>query len=394
MDIQRASAVSSMVLIIQLSLFQKLIVEKEQMSLFLNYEDEGHHRGISPLVELNIGFVSEFCLDPMHLVYLGVMRKLLNLWLKGPLSNRISSFDKNEISKSLLNLSKFIPHEICRKPRSLFEVDRYKATEFRTFLLYTGPICLYKLIDENIYKNFLLLSCAIRMLSMQNPLQYIDLAENLILNFVKHFGSIYGNRYLVYNVHSLIHLCDDVRKFGQLEKFSAFVFENFLGSLKKMIRKPNLPLQQVVNRLIEKNSTSLISNNNVPNYPYLKRQHSKGPLVDNISGVQYRELYTKEFCLKLSKANNGIILNCKTVCRVENILSNDNGDIILIYKKYINKKDFFKYPILSSILDIYRVKNLSKNNYSESFQNVFCKCLILPFSNDFSVCIPLVHTFE
>lgn len=63
---------------------------------FLAQSDGDHHRGISPLAKINITntLVSKFVLDPMHLVYLGVMRKLLNLWLKGPLNARRGSHKK------------------------------------------------------------------------------------------------------------------------------------------------------------------------------------------------------------------------------------------------------------------------------------------------------------
>ena len=47
----------------------------------------------------------------------------------------------------------------------------------------------------------------------------------------------------LYNVHKLIHAADDVTIFSPLESFSAFVFENFLGVLKILLRKKWQPLQ-------------------------------------------------------------------------------------------------------------------------------------------------------
>ena len=44
-----------------------------------------HQRSASPLNYLGIGLVTSFVLDYMHLVCLGAMRKLIFLWLKGPL---------------------------------------------------------------------------------------------------------------------------------------------------------------------------------------------------------------------------------------------------------------------------------------------------------------------
>lgn len=63
----------------------------------LRNDDCDHHRSVSPLTVLKIGIVTQFVLDPMHLLYLGVMRKLLYLWLKGPLNGCIGSTCKKLI---------------------------------------------------------------------------------------------------------------------------------------------------------------------------------------------------------------------------------------------------------------------------------------------------------
>uniref|UniRef100_H2Y7T6 Uncharacterized protein n=1 Tax=Ciona savignyi TaxID=51511 RepID=H2Y7T6_CIOSA len=45
----------------------------------------------SPLCTLGLGMVSQFPLDYMHLVCLGVVKKIILAWVKGPLRNRLSS---------------------------------------------------------------------------------------------------------------------------------------------------------------------------------------------------------------------------------------------------------------------------------------------------------------
>ena len=62
---------------------------------------------------------------------------------------------------------------------------------------------------------------------------HLDYANQLMHYFVKNSVKLYGEEFVVYNVHSLIHVADDVRRFGSLNKINAFPFESYLGKLKK-----------------------------------------------------------------------------------------------------------------------------------------------------------------
>ncbi|XP_036151365.1 uncharacterized protein LOC114255611 isoform X1 [Monomorium pharaonis] len=85
--------------------------------------------------------VTNVPLDPMHLLYLGIMRKLINLWLNGDLHYRLPHRAVKEISTRLLTqLKPSIPSEFSRKPRGMDCVKLWKATEYRLILLYTGPL--------------------------------------------------------------------------------------------------------------------------------------------------------------------------------------------------------------------------------------------------------------
>ncbi|KAK6183410.1 hypothetical protein SNE40_010899 [Patella caerulea] len=191
---------------------------------FDEMQDEDHHGPIpTPLRQLSLGLVSQIVLDPMHLVYLGVTRRLIWLWKKGPVGVcRISANKVKIISESMLSLHCYIPREFPRKCRSLYEVDRWKATEFRQFLLYSGILVLKKNLPAELYYHFLLLYVAI--FCMSNPSRYISYCEfsrELLLKFVSEFSGHYGRNQLVYNIHNIIHLADDVQRHGTLDSFSA-----------------------------------------------------------------------------------------------------------------------------------------------------------------------------
>lgn len=80
----------------------------------------------------DIDIVNIFSLDYMHLVCLGVMRKLINLWqnIKGSIDVRLPSWKIKKIITSLLALKKNITNHFSRKPRAIEDVARWKATKF------------------------------------------------------------------------------------------------------------------------------------------------------------------------------------------------------------------------------------------------------------------------
>ena len=140
-----------------------------------------------------------------------------------------------------------IPREYPRKTRSLKFVDRMKATEHGLFHSCVGPVDLFDILPPRLYNNFLVFHVAITILSSKefcfSQNQY---AHQLLLFFLKEAEEIYGPEFLSYNVHSLIHLPDDVLRYGSLPNFSAFPFENYMQTLKKLLRKSDNPLQQIV----------------------------------------------------------------------------------------------------------------------------------------------------
>lgn len=72
---------------------------------FANQDYKLHQTGETILKEIpNFGLVSDVSLDYMHLICLGIMKKLIWLWMKGPLSVRIGSREIKDISTILESL--------------------------------------------------------------------------------------------------------------------------------------------------------------------------------------------------------------------------------------------------------------------------------------------------
>lgn len=226
---------------------------------FANQDQKKHHKGISPLTLVGIPMVTSFPLDYMHLVCLGVVRKLIGYWCKGPLKTRLAYFLIMQASGHLATFRSHIPRDFARKPRALHQYERWKATEFRHFVLYSGPVALKKVLPLGKYRHFLHLHVAIVILSCPSMESFYPYAHHLLFTFVQQCKSIYGEQSLVYNVHCLIHLTEDCCRFGCLDSFSCFPFENYLKELKTFVRSGNRPLQQIYSRIIEQQSCPAVT---------------------------------------------------------------------------------------------------------------------------------------
>ena len=77
---------------------------------------------------------------------------------------------------------------------------------------------------------------------------YLDYAEDLLKHFVQCFAILYDVHNVTHNVHGLMHLSNDVRTYGPLDNFSSLKCENYMQVLKRMIKKPDKPLQRIYNR--------------------------------------------------------------------------------------------------------------------------------------------------
>ena len=77
---------------------------------------------------------------------------------------RISATQNEQVSANLINIRKDIPRELARKPRGLDEVEQWKRTEFRNFLLYTGKFVIKDILPQRNYDYFMALSVVMHAL--------------------------------------------------------------------------------------------------------------------------------------------------------------------------------------------------------------------------------------
>ena len=214
---------------------------------FNTFQYPYHQRSISPFVDAGISCIHGFVLDYMHLVMLGVVKIILKALLQPSLhsKDRLSVNQRELLASSMTSLKGSLPSEFSRQPCSTDEVDYWKATKFRQFLLYLGPIVLRDIFPSQSYDHFMYLSIAISILLNSDAVfrqENLLYAKDLLFCFVSNCQHVYGSYFCVYNVHGLLHLHEDV-EFHQcsLNDISCFPFENYLQKIKRSVRSGHSP---------------------------------------------------------------------------------------------------------------------------------------------------------
>lgn len=148
-------------------------------------------------------------------------------------------------------------------------------------------------------------------------------------------------------------------------------FENFLQYLKKLLRRGNQALQQIVKRVVELGNANLTKK--IAKFDTRSRsfrlQHDSGPLIPNLvqNSMQYKEMYCGPWFLSC----NWVYLADASVIVIENIIRNEHEDFI-VGRKFYNKSNLFSYPLSSSSNDIFRVSELSDSLEAFPLNNVKC----------------------
>lgn len=238
----------------------------------------------TPLEELPVDLVKDIPIaDSLHLLDLGIMKRCLSGWVNGSKNFKTKFFAPQIkiISTWLLDCNKRVPSDIHRSVRALNCLSFWKATEYRTFLLYLGVIILKDHLTAELYRHFLLLFCAVRICSSDYYRSNIHLAKEMLNDYIEGYISNYGIDSISSNVHNLCHLVEDVERYGSLDKISSYPFENTLGSIKNLIRSGHKPLEQVCKRLAEVQRIGIKQQPSNDHYPLLKFENTQDGSVEH-----------------------------------------------------------------------------------------------------------------
>jgi hypothetical protein len=185
--------------------------------------------------------ISSTCIDYMHSVLEGVIKKLFTHWFDSKYSSKCFSIRKfmHTIDDRILLIRppKFVPST----PRSIYIYSLWHAHEYLTFILYYSLAVLNEALPCEYYQHLVKL-----VIFMENLLfesieeQNMIIVEEIIREFVQELETLYGEDAMLSGEHELLHLVDMTKDFGPLNNVNCFQFEELNRKLIRFIHGTDL----------------------------------------------------------------------------------------------------------------------------------------------------------
>lgn len=358
---------------------------------FLLRKNEEYHIADSPLEKLEVKMIDQIPLDPMHLRDLGMGKKCIKFLIsKMKKAGKLRGGDIKKLSETIISLRPYIPSEFTRKPRGLDEFDRWKAVECRLFLYYLGPLVFNTVATEEEAIHFNALHASLFILS--HPVNYKEnneCAEELLKWYVERFKTLYGEENLVFTIHCIQHLPKQTLINGTLDSHTAYPFENFMQTLKKMVRRQTNVLAQIYRRLVEMASTSkkLPQNlNSKKSEEFLKPYQADLPFGCTDA---YQTVKFSNFELSINQPNNCCYLIDRNVIFIEHI-AHKKGKPVIIGRRFVGISSFPNYPGDSQDLDLFLAEGLAELDIF-ALNQIDKKAVVLLADEKYYI-LPLMHT--
>lgn len=243
-----------------------------------NYSKNGIY-GISPAIVFEyFDLVDSFAIDYMHAVTIGVVKRMINIWLSERIHSSYICKDKQELLDRRIRAIRPCRF-VSRLPRSLKQRKLFKASEYRSLLLYYFPVCLKGILKSQFFHHFNLLSSSIyTLLKTSISADDLNTVEEKLNLFVEQYEKLYGESHMTMNVHLLLHITTSVKCLGPLWATSMFSFESNNATFGQSVKGRTDILSQItIKYAIDKSSR--------PNQSYDK-ESSRSEVVDVMKLLQ------------------------------------------------------------------------------------------------------------
>lgn len=201
---------------------------------------------------------------------------------------------------------------------------------------------------------------------------------------------------LKFSICIALHVHEDVENMKlNLNEFTAFPFENVLGTIKRFVNSGNRPLEQLCSRVEQDLFFDETEMKLSKEFEILKHIKSEEGSLINIQRLKW-----KNFILTTKEPNNVVLLNDGSIVRINKMQSFgfSSRRVQLSGKKFNNMMSAFVEPMDSKLLNIF---SLNEKDISDSecfsLNEINCKIVLLKIfelasDEKLLYALPLLHT--
>jgi len=224
-------------------------------------------KGPSLLMSLN-GFIltKGVVVDYMHAICVGVVKHHIEMLLESTRKRFWLVMDEGNFAKKYLlaEIDRRIGliqsnSSIIRELRPMTDVALWKASEFRSWLLFYMVVDLKGLLKEKYLLHFAILAKATYILLKSSvSMDEVKEAHRLFMLYTHFFQQYFGEENMRYNVHLLSHIARGVINFGPMWVHNSFLYEGKNRYLRSLTKSPNNVALQVTKKFLIYKSLPLL----------------------------------------------------------------------------------------------------------------------------------------
>lgn len=232
---------------------KKWSITQRQDKDFILCENKYYHMALPILFELGIEFHEQIIIDSRHTIFLGIVQKMVNLWLHGELKYRLNEDSLDKIDAMIFEIAFRWNNGEMREIKGIRDIDNWDEYDAQLFLVLFSVKLLRKKLPTEYLLHFKKLCLAmigmLRGLHVKNKTNKIY-CDTLLDNFVSDFALLYGEDKIDYNIHNLLHIEHYSFNYKYLEDASGFLFRNILVHFENAIKQNRtLTLESIRNKI-------------------------------------------------------------------------------------------------------------------------------------------------
>lgn len=224
-------------------------------------EDRVHRgvKGVSPLHKLSyFSMTKGFVVDYMHCILLGVTKAHMEILFEARNKKMWYRVNNERVATKYLvslvdsRIKKIQSNSsIIRELRPIKVMAQWKASEFRSWLLFYCIPCLQDLLKVQYLSHLSLLSKATYLL-LQKTISHSDVeeAQRILVTYSFYYQKYFGLENMTYNVHLLSHIAHGVFNFGPVVGHNSFVYEAQNRYIGQMCKSPFAVVYQVARKFL------------------------------------------------------------------------------------------------------------------------------------------------